>query len=124
MLENYLDVVDMDERAVLVQHFNKAAHVRALELMRQIDSESDRRNGVLRGMRFISDLNRESKIRDPYTIDCNFSMIGKILCVYEFWQISRMHGCDVPKIAVVTPPEFGHEQCRDIQFCKFSTSIP
>jgi hypothetical protein len=83
MLEDDFDIVDVDHRAVLVQHLDKPAHVRALEMVRQIDRQRNRCHGVLRGMRFISDLDREPEIGDSDAVDSHFPMIGLILSVHE-----------------------------------------
>jgi hypothetical protein len=52
-------------------------------MSRQIDRERNRGHGVLRGMGFISDLNREPKIRDSNAVDRKFSMIGLILRIHQ-----------------------------------------
>jgi hypothetical protein len=84
--------------------------MRAFEVMRQIDRQSDRRNSVLRSVRLIPDLDREAKIPDTNTIDCNFAVIGKALGIYKILQVLGLHGCDGPRIAVVIAPEFDHEK--------------
>ena len=47
MLENYLDVIDMNQRAMLIQHLDEPTHMRSLEMVGQIDREGDGGNRVL-----------------------------------------------------------------------------
>jgi hypothetical protein len=98
--------------------------MRAFEVVRQIDRQSDRRDCILSSVRFIPDLDREPKIPDTNTVDRNFAVIGKVLGIYKILQMLGLHGFDVPRIAVVIGPEFDHEKELRYPSCKILTSIP
>lgn len=98
MLEDHLDVIDMNYRAMLVQHLDKPAHVCAFKVVRQIDCERYRGHGVLGGVRLVSDLNRESQIGHPDAVDRHFPVIGKILGIHKAGYLLRVHRSKVLKL--------------------------
>jgi hypothetical protein len=63
----------------------------ALELVWKINRERIRGDGVLRGMRLVSDLDREPQIRDANAVDSQFPMIGLILRIDESGRMLRVH---------------------------------
>ena len=73
----------MDHRAVFVQYFDEPAHMCSLKVVRQINRQRNRGHRILRGMRFVSDLDRESEIRNPDAVDSHFPMVGLILGIDE-----------------------------------------
>ena len=60
-----LDVVHVQLGAEFVQHLDEAAHVRALEMVRQIDGQRDRGDGVLHRARLVADLHRVAQAFTP-----------------------------------------------------------
>src|SRR5215469_7742381 len=94
MPQDDFNIVHMNEGAMFVQHFNEPAHVGPLEMMRQIDSQRDRGNRVLRRVRLVPDLDWEPEVRHANTVNGNLSVIGEALRIYEIWQM--MHFCNVP----------------------------
>jgi hypothetical protein len=91
MLQDHLNVIDMNQRAVFVQDLDEPAHVGALEMVWQINRQRNRGYRVLRRMSFISDLDRESEIRDTDTINRHFPVIGLILRIHECGDWLRVH---------------------------------
>jgi hypothetical protein len=71
--------------------------VGALEMMRQINRQRNCGHGVLRGMRFISDLDRESEIRHSNAVNCHFPMIGLILRIHESGERLGVHRSTISK---------------------------
>src|ERR1700761_9806153 len=91
MLEDDLDIVDVNDRAVLIQHLDKPAHVSALEMVRQINCQRNRGYGVLGGMRFVPDLDREAEIGYSDPVDGHFPMVRLVLRVDESGKLSGVH---------------------------------
>jgi hypothetical protein len=91
MLQDDLDIIDVNDRAVFIQYLDKPAHVCSLEMVRQINRKRNRGHGVLRGMRFISDLDGESEIRDSDAVDSHFPMIGLVLRIHKSGELLRVH---------------------------------
>ena len=91
MLQDDLDIIDVNERAVLVQHLDKPAHVGAFEMVRQIHRERNRGHGILRGMRLIPDLDWEPEVGHSDPIDRHFPMIRLTLRIDESGELLRVH---------------------------------
>ena len=66
-----------------MQNFDKAAHVSAFVLMRQIDRHVHRGNGVLGHLVAVANAKREADIFDANAINGDFAVIAFILRVFE-----------------------------------------
>ena len=68
---------------VLVEDFNEAAHVSALEIVGQIDEKIDRAGSVLLFAALVENLNRIFYVFDPDFLKGNGPCVGSGLDVYH-----------------------------------------
>ena len=73
----------MNDIAVGVEHFDKAAHVGAFELFGQIHEHPDRGNGILHGTRLVADLDGKSQAADAYFVDAQIAVVALALLVVQ-----------------------------------------
>lgn len=73
----------MDESAVFLENFDKAAHVSAFELVGEVDSKSDGGDGILGGVSTVADDDGVAESFDADLIDPEVAGIGGGLGVWE-----------------------------------------
>ncbi len=78
---------------VLVEHFDEAAHVRALEIVRQIDEKIDARRGALGLFVFVENLNRIADVFNADLLQRNGACIWRGLDVYHREIITFINNC-------------------------------
>jgi hypothetical protein len=72
----------VDEAAVFLQDFDKAAHVSAFELVGKVDSKSDGGDGILGGVSSVADDDGVAESFDADLIDPEVAGIGRGLGVW------------------------------------------
>jgi hypothetical protein len=77
------DVRDGEFSAVRVQDLDKAAHVRAFELVRQVNGERDRGDGVLHGGIAVTNAHGEAQAANADAIDGQAAVVAFVLRVSE-----------------------------------------
>ena len=82
--KNGVDIVHMQFRAKLIEHLHESAHVRALEVMRQVHREGCRGDGMLNFARLVPDLHRIAKGLHAHPIDGDPAIVGFILGVFQW----------------------------------------
>ena len=75
--------MDMDEAPVILQNFEEAAHVGALELVGQIDGERDGGDGVLGGAGTVTDDDGIAETLDADLVDAEVAEVRGGLGVVE-----------------------------------------
>ena len=73
----------MDESAVFLKNFDKATHVSAFELVREVDCKSDGGNGILGSVSTVTDDDGVAKSFNADLIDPEVAGIGGSLGVWE-----------------------------------------
>ena len=73
----------MDESAVYLQDFDKAAHVSAFELVGEVDGEGNGGDGILGGVSTVADDDGVAESFDADLIDPEVAGIGGGLGVWE-----------------------------------------
>ncbi len=73
----------MDETAVFLENFDKAAHVSAFELVGEVDGEGDGGDGILGGVSSVADDDGVAESFDADLIDPEISGIRRCLGVWE-----------------------------------------
>ena len=74
-------IFDVDEPPVRVEHLDEAAHVRALEILGQIDQQADPRHGVLRLVCLVAHLDRVEQALHAHLVDAQLARIGLALAI-------------------------------------------
>ena len=82
-MQNVLDIIYVHDAAMGVQHLDEPAHVRALELLRQVHKQPDRRHGILERMRLVPNLDRKAQATHPDLIDAQFPVVPLALLVVQ-----------------------------------------
>jgi len=80
---------DMDEAAVFLENFEKAAHVCAFKLVGQIDGEGDGGDRVLGSVSAVAHENGVAKSFYANLIDSQIAGIGGGLCIVEWSSLNR-----------------------------------
>ena len=83
-MKDIVDVLHMNNIAMGVEHFDKAAHVGAFEFLRQIDEHANSGDGVLDRVSLVAHLDRKAKSTNADLIDAEFAMIALTLLVVQF----------------------------------------
>ena len=73
----------MNHLAVRMEHLDEPAHVRALELHRQIDEQADRGDGVLHHVGAVADLDREAHAPHTDLVDWQLAGVARVLRVVQ-----------------------------------------
>ena len=89
--EDVGDIFHVHYVAVGVEHFNEAAHMRAFEMMRQIDKHSDSGDGVLMGVGFVADADGETQVADAHLVDAQFAVVALLLNVGQRAGFINVH---------------------------------
>ena len=77
------DVLHMNDAAVRVEHFDEPAHVRALEFLRQVHEQPDRRHGVLHRVRLVAHLDGKAQSAHAHLVNAQFAMVALALFVLQ-----------------------------------------
>ena len=86
-LEDVADVRHMDHWAVLGEDFNEAAHVGALEMVRQVHGHLQGRHGALNGVVLVAHLHRIAERLHAHAVDRNPAVVAFALGVFQ--HVSR-----------------------------------
>ena len=81
--ENGRDAFHVDQTAVFLQNLDEAAHVGALELMGEIDSEGDGGDGVLRRVGPVTNNDGIAEAFDADLVDSQVAKVGRGLGVVQ-----------------------------------------
>ena len=82
-VKNILKVLDVDDIAMGIEHFEEAAHVRALELLRQVHEHADGRHGILHRVRLIAHLDGEAQLAHPHLVNAQLPVVAFALFVMQ-----------------------------------------
>ena len=77
------DVLDVDDVPMRIEHFEEAAHVRALEFLRQIHEKANGRDCILQGMGFVANLNGKSQPSHAHLVDAQLAVIALALLIVQ-----------------------------------------
>ena len=75
------DVLDVNHLAVRMEHLDEPAHVRALELHRQIDEQANRGDGVLHHVGAVPHLDGKPETAHADLVDRQFAGVARVLRV-------------------------------------------
>jgi hypothetical protein len=89
-------IFDVDEPPVRVEHLDKPAHVRALEILGQIDEQADPRHGVLRLVVLVAHLDRVEQALHAHLVDAHLARVGLALAIGQRRRRARLSGSLYP----------------------------
>jgi hypothetical protein len=81
--QNVLDVLNVDDITVRVEHLDEPAHVSPLKFLGQIDKHSNRCDGILDAALLVPDSNGKSQAPDSHLVDAQFAVIRLTLLVMQ-----------------------------------------
>ena len=82
-MKDFLDVLHVDDGAMGVEHLDEAAHVRALEFLRQVHAHRDGGDGVLMDVRLVADLDGEAQPAHADLVDAQLTVVAPALRVVQ-----------------------------------------
>ena len=83
LLEDVANVFHMDHWTVLRENLDEAAHVSALEVMRQVNRKLNIGDCALNRMLLVADLQRVAQRLHSYTIDRHAPLVALVLCILQ-----------------------------------------